>query len=91
VRVEADKRQRDGDLAKAAADLYGRDPGLEKRAGAEAEAESRRQPTDEPHGPEEVGADDIAEVVSSGPASRRRLLQGETEKLLHMEEELGSA
>ncbi len=86
VRTEADRAERDGELAKAAELRYGRLPQLEK---ALAEAEESVQ-TGESMLKEEVGPDDIAEVVQAWtgiPAGR--LLEGETQKLLRMEEELG--
>jgi ATP-dependent Clp protease ATP-binding subunit ClpB len=86
VRTEAERAERDGELAKAAELRYGRLPQLEK---ALAEAEESVQ-TGESMLKEEVGPDDIAEVVQAWtgiPAGR--LLEGETQKLLRMEEELG--
>jgi ATP-dependent Clp protease ATP-binding subunit ClpB len=86
VRLEAERAERDGDLARAAELRYGRLPALE-RSLAEAEASVE---TGESMLKEEVGADDIAEVVQAWtgiPAGR--LLEGETAKLLRMEDELG--
>ena len=85
-RVEAERAQRDGDLATASALLYGEIPALEKQI-AEASATA-----DEivPMVKETVGPDDIAEVVAAWtgiPAGR--LLEGEAAKLLRMEDELG--
>jgi ATP-dependent Clp protease ATP-binding subunit ClpB len=84
VRLEADRAERDGDLAHVAELRYGRLPQLEKSL-SDAEAlvggESMLK--------EEVGPDDIAEVVQAWtgiPAGR--LLEGETQKLLRMEDEL---
>ncbi|MDT0344993.1 ATP-dependent chaperone ClpB [Streptomyces litchfieldiae] len=84
----AERRQRDGDFEAAAKLLYGEIPALERElaAASEAEQEAKRDTMVK----EEVGPDDIADVVSSWtgiPAGR--LLEGETEKLLRMEEELG--
>ncbi|MFI9555872.1 ATP-dependent chaperone ClpB [Nonomuraea endophytica] len=88
ARSTAERFQRDGNYAEASKLLYDEVPRLEKEleiAGAAAqEAESQ------PMVKEEVGADDIAEVISSWtgiPAGR--LLEAETAKLLRMEEELG--
>ncbi|MCF6509896.1 ATP-dependent chaperone ClpB [Blastococcus sp. MG754426] len=86
LRTEAERAERDGDLARVAELRYGRLPQLEK-ALAEAEASVEEQAS---MLKEEVGPDDIAEVVQAWtgiPAGR--LLEGETQKLLRMEEELG--
>ncbi len=84
----AERAQRDGDFEAASKLLYGEIPALERElaAASEAEEEAKRDTMVK----EEVGPDDIADVVSSWtgiPAGR--LLEGETEKLLRMEEELG--
>jgi ATP-dependent Clp protease ATP-binding subunit ClpB len=86
TRLEAERAERDGDLARAAELRYGRLPELE-RSLAEAEASVE---TGESMLKEEVGPDDIADVVQAWtgiPAGR--LLEGETAKLLRMEDELG--
>jgi ATP-dependent Clp protease ATP-binding subunit ClpB len=86
VRSEAERAERDGDLAHVAELRYGRLPQLE-RSLAEAEASVG---SDDAMLKEEVGPDDIAEVVQAWtgiPAGR--LLEGETQKLLRMEDELG--
>jgi ATP-dependent Clp protease ATP-binding subunit ClpB len=85
-RIEADRAQREGDLATASALLYGEIPALEKQI-AEASATAEEIV---PMVKETVGPDDIAEVVAAWtgiPAGR--LLEGEAAKLLRMEEELG--
>jgi ATP-dependent Clp protease ATP-binding subunit ClpB len=87
VRLDAERAERDGDLARAAELRYGRLPELEK---ALTSAEESVQ-TGESMLKEEVGPDDIAEVVQAWtgiPAGR--LLEGETQKLLRMEEGLGA-
>jgi ATP-dependent Clp protease ATP-binding subunit ClpB len=87
LRGQAERAQRDGDLAGASEILYGRIPELEKELAAAAEAET---PVADPMVKEEIGPDDIADVVSAWtgiPAGR--LLEGETGKLLRMEDELG--
>ncbi|MEV4436193.1 ATP-dependent chaperone ClpB [Streptomyces sp. NPDC049555] len=93
LRVQAERAQRDGDFDTASKVLYGEIPGvereLEEAARAEAEAEQEAAEKDLMV-KEEVGPDDIADVVGSWtgiPAGR--LLEGETQKLLRMEEELG--
>ena len=87
LRGESERAERDGDLGRAAELRYGRIPALEKELAA-AEAATAN------HGAvmlkEEVGPDDVADVVSAWtgiPAGR--LLEGETAKLLRMEDELG--
>jgi ATP-dependent Clp protease ATP-binding subunit ClpB len=85
-RIEAERAQRDGDLATASALLYGEIPALEKQI-AEASATAEEIV---PMVKETVGPDDIAEVVAAWtgiPAGR--LLEGEAAKLLRMEDELG--
>ncbi len=86
LRIQAERAQRQGDLATASALLYGEIPELEREA---AEAAAAETPTDLMV-KEEVGPDDIAEVVAAWtgiPAGR--LLEGESAKLLRMEDELG--
>ena len=87
LRGESERAERDGDLGKAAELRYGRIPALEKEfAAATAANEASQQNV---MLKEEVGADDVADVVAAWtgiPAGR--LLEGETGKLLRMEEEL---
>ncbi|MBD0293288.1 MAG: AAA family ATPase, partial [Jiangellaceae bacterium] len=86
LRGQAERAQREGDLAGASEILYGRIPQLEKELAAAAEAENTAA---NPMVKEEVGPDDIADVVAAWtgiPAGR--LLEGETGKLLRMEDEL---
>ncbi|MEU0789350.1 ATP-dependent chaperone ClpB [Amycolatopsis sp. NPDC005961] len=88
LRGESERAERDGDLGKAAELRYGRIPALEKEfEAATAASEASQQNV---MLKEEVGADDVADVVAAWtgiPAGR--LLEGETGKLLRMEEELG--
>ena len=86
-RGEAERAQRDGDFETASRLLYAELPGLEKELAdvtalvAKAAAMVKEQ----------VGPDDIAEVVSAWtgiPAGR--LLEGESAKLLRMEEAIGA-
>jgi ATP-dependent Clp protease ATP-binding subunit ClpB len=92
LRGQAERLQRDGDLAGASRLLYGQIPSLEKdltRAQA-VEATSSTAGGQTSMVKDEVGPDDIADVISSWtgiPAGR--LLEGETDKLLRMEEFLG--
>src|SRR5438874_3467047 len=87
LRSQAERAQREGSLGKASELLYGRIPALEQElAAASATAEEA-----EPMVKEEVGVDDIAAVVSSWtgiPAGR--MMEGETAKLLRMEDSLQS-
>ena len=91
LRGEADRAERDGDLAKAAELRYGRIPELEKKLDAAVPlAAGQGSARESVMLKEEVGPDDIADVVSAWtgiPAGR--LLEGETAKLLRMEDELG--
>ncbi|MFD8243713.1 ATP-dependent chaperone ClpB [Nocardia sp. NPDC059691] len=89
LRGESERAERDGDLGKAAELRYGRIPALEKQL-AQAEQSSATAGDGEVMLKEEVGPDDIAEVVSSWTGIPvGRMLEGETQKLLRMEEELG--
>ncbi|TMM32708.1 MAG: ATP-dependent chaperone ClpB [Actinobacteria bacterium] len=87
LRSQAERAQREGDLGKASELLYGQIPALERElADASATAEES-----EPMVKEEVGVDDIAAVISSWtgiPAGR--MMEGETAKLLRMDESLQS-
>jgi ATP-dependent Clp protease ATP-binding subunit ClpB len=89
LRGESERAERDGDLGRAAELRYGRIPALEKDL--EAATQSAELPTTEQVMlKEEVGPDDVADVVSMWtgiPAGR--LLEGETAKLLRMEEAIG--
>lgn len=90
LRSAADKAQREGDLETASRILYGEMPALERELNAAAEAEAAVTDKSAQMVAEEVTAEDIAEVISAWtgiPAGR--MLQGESQKLLHMEEELG--
>ena len=84
ARIELEQAQRQGDLAKAGELAYGRIPELEKQlAEAQGMAENALLR-------EEVTADDIAGVVSRWTGVPvERMLQGEREKLLKMEETIG--
>ena len=85
ARRELELAERDSDLARASELKYGRIPDLE-RARKQAEA---ALPSEGAMLKEEVGPDDVAEVVSAWtgiPAGR--LMEGETAKLLRMEDVL---
>jgi ATP-dependent Clp protease ATP-binding subunit ClpB len=86
LRGQAERAQRDGDFDTASKLLYGEIPALERDLEAASAAEQAKDLMVK----EEVGADDIADVVAAWtgiPAGR--LMEGETQKLLRMEEELG--
>jgi ATP-dependent Clp protease ATP-binding subunit ClpB len=88
LRREAERAERDLELEKASELRYGRIPDLERQL-ATAESELAALQHDGAMLKEEVGPDDIAAVVSSWtgiPAGR--LMEGETAKLLRMEESL---
>jgi ATP-dependent Clp protease ATP-binding subunit ClpB len=88
VRLEIERAQRLGDYAKASELQYGRIPELERRL-REAEARLGSQQGGPRLLKEEVDEEDIAEVVSKWthiPVSR--LMEGEIQKLLRMEERL---
>jgi len=92
LRGQADRMQRDGDLAGASRLLYGQIPTLEKDL-AQAQAVEATSSTAGGEGPmvkDEVGPDDIADVISAWTGiPSGRLLEGETDKLLRMEEFIG--
>jgi ATP-dependent Clp protease ATP-binding subunit ClpB len=92
LRSDAERLQREGDLEKAARILYGEIPALQEQiSAAEAdEASIDAAPDGPPMIAEKVGPDEVAEVVAQWtgiPAGR--LLEGETAKLLRMEDVLG--
>jgi ATP-dependent Clp protease ATP-binding subunit ClpB len=87
LRIDADRLQREGALAEASEILYGKIPDLEKRL---AEVLATEKSDVEPLVGEEVGPHEIAEVVEAWTGiPTGRLLEGETEKLLRMEEIIG--
>ena len=87
LRAVADKAQREGDFEQASRILYSELPTFEEELEKVTAETNAREST---MVKEEVTADDIAEVVAAWtgiPAGR--LLEGETEKLLRMEDHLG--
>jgi len=87
-RNEAERLVRDGDLAQASAIQYGEIPELERRID-EATAELARLQAEQRFLKEEVDAEDVAEVVSRWTGVPvTRLLEGEVEKLVRMEDAL---
>jgi ATP-dependent Clp protease ATP-binding subunit ClpB len=93
ARIEMERAEREVDLQRAAELRYGEIPELERKI-AEYESQEREKNGDPAHPApvflkEEVDADDIAEVVGRWTGIPvARLLEGETEKLVHMEERL---
>ncbi|MFJ6630813.1 ATP-dependent chaperone ClpB [Streptomyces sp. NPDC091376] len=90
LRGQAERAQRDGDFDTASKLLYGEIPALERELEAASEEEAQQEAAKDTMVKEEVGPDDIADVVAAWtgiPAGR--LLEGETQKLLRMEDELG--
>ena len=86
ARMEAERAQREGNLERASRLLYAEIPALE-RGLLEAE---RQEPAGERMVGDQVTENDIAGVIASWTGIPvGRLMQGETEKLLHLEKELG--
>src|SRR5215208_259965 len=84
LRMEYERAERAGDFNRAAEIKHGRLPQLEKEL-----AERDGTPVENPMVKEEVDEDDIAAVVARWTGIPvARLLEGETEKLIHMEERL---
>ncbi len=97
LRIAVERAVREGDLETAGRLQYGEIPQLQRELDAAEEAEADVEAGGEsgvaeqaPMIADKVGADEIAEVVSTWtgiPAGR--MLQGESEKLLHMEDVIG--
>jgi ATP-dependent Clp protease ATP-binding subunit ClpB len=86
LRMEADRAERNGELQRVAEIRYGELPALEQEL---AEREAGAEPVFEPMVKEEVDEDDVAAIVARWTGIPvDRLLEGETEKLIHMEERL---
>ena len=84
ARLELEQAQRSGDLARAGELSYGRIPALEKQV-ADAQATTKGAMLRE-----EVTAEDIVGVVARWTGVPvERMLEGEREKLLHMEDAIG--
>jgi ATP-dependent Clp protease ATP-binding subunit ClpB len=82
LRMEAERAEREGNLQRVAEIRYGEIPSLER------ELAERKAPAN-PMVKEEVDEDDVASVVARWTGIPvDRLLEGETEKLIHMEERL---
>jgi ATP-dependent Clp protease ATP-binding subunit ClpB len=84
LRGEADRAERNGELQRVAEIRYGELPALEKEL-----SERESAPEAAPMVKEEVDEDDVAAVVARWTGIPvDKLLEGETEKLIHMEERL---
>jgi len=87
-RGEAERYERDGDLTKAAEIRYGELPRIEREVQEASESLAKLQ-SDRRMLKEEVDADDVAEIVSRWTGIPvTRLLEGEMQKLIHLEEQL---
>jgi len=86
LRMEADRAQREGDLTRAAEILYGQIPAIEAQVSSAEGIDRQKSMVSE-----EVSAVDIAEVVSAWTGIPvGKMLQGESEKLLAMEDRIGA-
>jgi ATP-dependent Clp protease ATP-binding subunit ClpB len=86
ARVDAERAQREGNLERASRLLYAEIPALER----ELMKAEREEPAGDRMVNEQVTDEDIAAVIAAWTGIPvGRLLQGETEKLLHLERELG--
>lgn len=88
LKNEADKYEREGNLAKVAELRYGKIPEVEKNIESKTDELARIQKNNKML-KEEVDAEDIAEIVSKWTGIPvTRMLEGEREKLVHMEDNL---
>ena len=86
ARMEAERAQREGNLEKASRLLYAEIPALERELGVA----EREEPAGDRMVNDQVTDEDIAAVIAAWTGIPvGRLMQGETEKLLHLESELG--
>jgi len=89
AKTELERAQREADLGRAAELQYGTIPELEKQLAAASEAQADAPESERKFLKDVVDAEDVAEVVAKWtgiPVSR--LMEGEIEKLVHMEERL---
>ena len=87
LRIEAERAQREANLEKASKLLYAEIPALEKQLAVAEQSEGDNQ---DRMVNDQVGEDDIAAVVSAWTGiPTGRLLAGESQKLLNLENELG--
>jgi ATP-dependent Clp protease ATP-binding subunit ClpB len=93
ARIDLERAQREADLGRAAELQYGTIPDLEKRLAAAESAEAEANADAEHRGPrflkDVVDAEDVAEIVAKWTGVPvTRLMEGEIEKLVHMEDRL---
>ena len=102
LRTQAERYEREGDLAKSSAINYGEIPAIQKEIAQAEQNEAAAKndadgmagddsaANDIPMVPDRVDADSVAEIVSDWTGIPvGRLMQGENEKLLTMEDYLG--
>ena len=90
MRTRADLAEREGNFEEAGRLRYGDMPALERQIREAEAADAAEEAAGEPMIAEKVGAPEIAEVVGSWTGIPvGKLLQGETEKLLTMEDVIG--
>ena len=89
LRTESERAEREGDYGRVAELRYGQIPELERKL--EQVTEESGADTESSMLKEEVGPEDVAEVVSAWTGVPvGKMLEGESEKLLRMEDELGT-
>jgi ATP-dependent Clp protease ATP-binding subunit ClpB len=89
ARTDAERAQREADLERASKLLYQDIPELEGKLAEQESSEGERAGEGPLFLKEEVDADDVAEVVARWTGiPMSRLMEGETEKLIHMEDRL---
>ena len=89
--TEAERAERAGDLAAASRLYYGEIPAVQKEIAEAEAAEATKATSEAPMIADRVGPDEVAEVVSAWTGiPTGKLLQGETEKLLRMEDVIGA-
>ncbi|MFW6638574.1 ATP-dependent chaperone ClpB [Nocardiopsis algeriensis] len=90
LRTRAELAQREGDFDEASRLMYGDIPQLERQVEEATKAEEEASGREDTMVKDEVGADEVADVVSAWTGIPvGRLMEGETSKLLRMEDELG--
>jgi len=90
LRMEAERLLREGNLEGASEINYGKIPELEKQLAAQEASERAAAQATEPLVGEEVGPEQVADVVEAWTGiPTGRMLEGETAKLLRMEEVIG--
>ncbi len=88
--TDAERAERAGDLAAASRLYYGEIPAVQKEIAEAEAAEATKASAEAPMIADRVGPDEVAEVVSAWTGiPTGKLLQGETEKLLRMEDVVG--